>query len=487
MKCILFGIVFLFLQNLVAEPISVALHLSDTFSLEQLHDHKNFFSQYKVQKRIDLREICARELERNFQNLHQKIVSDLKNVNQILQKKDKDVIQKFPHKSELVSRHKTFVSIVEEAESIFQKSSDFKIKELVQETVKIAVYGCELNKLEKVDIAGGIAYFCKATLVVVKAISRGVSTGVKSAIHTIINPLESVSAFLKVAVQCGNLIGATLLDDDCDTSMYLSLRERTLIQKVKEKELDCFFSFCSNLKSQITKMSGPELIETTTALMVESSIFSAMPFIVKSMKKMVRAVSAHAKALQKKGLLSRPAACIVTTDGELIFFRNRQAYDSLVSDQIFKNCHDLTTNFYIQNLKKSLYVSDEYTSILDWKVLRHIFYGECDSGKVSGFHYENMPETWGAVIPETIKINKLGVSKCKVTINNIEKGPYSTLFPKIMNPQQVVDAILNAYNNKKLQYGNLYYGDSGFGFPIGMYLDKNQKIVSAFPIYRPDI
>lgn len=50
-----------------------------------------------------------------------------------------------------------------------------------------------------------------------------------------------------------------------------------------------------------------------------------------------------------------------------------------------------------------------------------------------------------------VLINDLGVYKAQVEVNGIPKsgnGGYSTFFPKEMSPQDVIDSINEAYNNK---------------------------------------
>ncbi|MCM1172348.1 MAG: EndoU domain-containing protein [Clostridium sp.] len=52
-----------------------------------------------------------------------------------------------------------------------------------------------------------------------------------------------------------------------------------------------------------------------------------------------------------------------------------------------------------------------------------------------------------------------------------------------MSPQQVVDAINEAYSNCELKLGtrNTYQGVAKNGMKIDMFLDENHKIISAFP------
>lgn len=60
----------------------------------------------------------------------------------------------------------------------------------------------------------------------------------------------------------------------------------------------------------------------------------------------------------------------------------------------------------------------------------------------------------------------------------------STFFPEHWTPQQVVDAINEAYANKILQPGsvNVYIGKSSGGMKIKMRLSADGKITTAFPM-----
>lgn len=119
--------------------------------------------------------------------------------------------------------------------------------------------------------------------------------------------------------------------------------------------------------------------------------------------------------------------------------------------------------------------------------IKHIFEGDLKDGKVSGYHYESVPDTQANVIPGTETTpNEFGVYKAKVEINGIVKtanNGYSTFFPKHWKPQEVVDAINEAYSVKTFISGNIYMGISSSGVSITMYLDTSGKIISAFPVY----
>ena len=119
--------------------------------------------------------------------------------------------------------------------------------------------------------------------------------------------------------------------------------------------------------------------------------------------------------------------------------------------------------------------------------IEHIFEGNVRSGKAGGYHYECIKDTAGNIVNGTeVLINDLGVYKAQVEVNGIPKsgnGGYSTFFSKEMSPQDVIDSINEAYNNKVFVVGskNSYIGTSNNGLEIEMYINNNGKIISAFP------
>ena len=119
--------------------------------------------------------------------------------------------------------------------------------------------------------------------------------------------------------------------------------------------------------------------------------------------------------------------------------------------------------------------------------IEHIFEGNVRRGKAGGYHYECIKDIAGNIVNGTeVLINDLGVYKAQVEVNGIPKsgnGGYSTFFPKEMSPQDVIDSINEAYNNKVFVVGskNSYIGISNNGLEIEMYINNNGKIISAFP------
>ncbi|MBM7601573.1 hypothetical protein JOC34_004001 [Virgibacillus halotolerans] len=120
--------------------------------------------------------------------------------------------------------------------------------------------------------------------------------------------------------------------------------------------------------------------------------------------------------------------------------------------------------------------------------LEHILEGEINRhGDAVGFHYDGLPSKQGKVIQGTeTKPNEFGVYEAKIEVNGTAKtsnGGKSTLFPEDWNAQQVVDAINESFNEKTLVSGNTYEGLTSDGMVIRMYLDEQDRIISAFPVY----
>lgn len=125
------------------------------------------------------------------------------------------------------------------------------------------------------------------------------------------------------------------------------------------------------------------------------------------------------------------------------------------------------------------------------KTLEHVFHGEINKkGKAVGFHYEGtgMEATKGTKIIEptrsTIDANK--VYKARVEIQGVVKDVKSSFFPKEWSKNDVLNAINEAYTNKVMidpARPNFFEGKTSSGITVGMYIDQNGNIATAFPIY----
>ncbi|QOS90833.1 T7SS effector LXG polymorphic toxin [Peribacillus sp. JNUCC41] len=115
--------------------------------------------------------------------------------------------------------------------------------------------------------------------------------------------------------------------------------------------------------------------------------------------------------------------------------------------------------------------------------MRHVYHGEINRrGKAVGYHHESM--MGGKIVPgteETPDIN--GVYRAKVEINGVTKIAKSTFFPKDWDRVKVNNAINEAFENK-IKDGNRYVGRTSSGIDIGMYLNRDGTIATAFPLYK---
>jgi len=134
-------------------------------------------------------------------------------------------------------------------------------------------------------------------------------------------------------------------------------------------------------------------------------------------------------------------------------------------------------------------ISDlENTDYFREGALEHILEGELNGrGQAVGFHYDGLPTKKGQIISGTeTEPNEQGVYEAKVEVSDVAKtsnGGKSSFFPDEWTAQEVVDAINEAYEDRNFITGNTYEGFSSEGTLISMYLDQNDQIISAFPIY----
>ena len=121
--------------------------------------------------------------------------------------------------------------------------------------------------------------------------------------------------------------------------------------------------------------------------------------------------------------------------------------------------------------------------------LEHIFDGTINSkGKATGYHYDNIDGSKGSIIPGTAsKPDKNGVYTAKVEVSGVKKNGFSSFYPDSWSPQQVVDAINEAYedalSDKSNKQGDLWIGYAG-DLEIDMYLNNKKLITTAYPIYQ---
>lgn len=130
----------------------------------------------------------------------------------------------------------------------------------------------------------------------------------------------------------------------------------------------------------------------------------------------------------------------------------------------------------------------EHTDYFRTGALEHILEGELNrKGQAVGFHYDRLPTKKGEIVIDTKTMpNEYGIYEAKVIVSDVEKtsnSGISTFFPDHWDTQDVIDAINEAYEGKTFISGNTYEGVTEEGIVIRMYLDDQEKIISAFPIY----
>ena len=129
----------------------------------------------------------------------------------------------------------------------------------------------------------------------------------------------------------------------------------------------------------------------------------------------------------------------------------------------------------------------EHTSIFARGTLEHIFSGSINKkGNATGYHYEGISDSRGETVEGTAsEPDGYGVYEAKVRVDGVDKSGnngYSTFFPESMSPQEVVDAINEAYENREHLSGDLYAGLAENGMEIDMYLYDDGKISTAYPV-----
>ncbi len=135
------------------------------------------------------------------------------------------------------------------------------------------------------------------------------------------------------------------------------------------------------------------------------------------------------------------------------------------------------------SMAKKLSDSNSGTRIYNRKTMDYLFLGEINRRKKAvGYHHESM--MGGRIIPGTETTpDKNGVYEANVIINGKKKNVPSSFFPQHWDRVAVLNAIREAYKNKKIIKGNKYFGKTSSGMTIEMYIDRNGIILTAYPKY----
>jgi len=120
--------------------------------------------------------------------------------------------------------------------------------------------------------------------------------------------------------------------------------------------------------------------------------------------------------------------------------------------------------------------------------LHHVFDGEINRrGKPTGFHSRpNGEDPAGArVVSVKDKPNRYGVYTANIEVldGNQWKGKFSSFFPDDLSRDEVINVILNAYNNSNNKNAQPWEGPSGAGYRVQGYTSNQGGINTAFPIY----
>lgn len=128
----------------------------------------------------------------------------------------------------------------------------------------------------------------------------------------------------------------------------------------------------------------------------------------------------------------------------------------------------------------------------------HLFEGEVNRrGKPVGFHSRpGGRDPRGARVVRVVDgPNRAGVYVAEVEIRDPESGRWlrkrSTLYPDSMRREQVIGAVLNAWEHRTTGDAERFRGPSGRGFTIEGYLlpdgdDHRVRINTAWPVFRED-
>lgn len=161
------------------------------------------------------------------------------------------------------------------------------------------------------------------------------------------------------------------------------------------------------------------------------------------------------------------------------------AVDKPDAEDVSLNGETDEENGYTSEDLKSL----KHTEHFSRKLIEHIFMGTINSkGNATGYHYDGIIDSPGQIIEGTKgESDSNGVYNAEVEVDGVAKTSNrgrSSFYPEDMTPQEVVDAINEAYETRQEIDEDKYEGETSRGFLIQMYVDDNGYITTAFPIYE---
>ena len=134
---------------------------------------------------------------------------------------------------------------------------------------------------------------------------------------------------------------------------------------------------------------------------------------------------------------------------------------------------------------------DQWSSTNPNVNLWHIFEGEINrSGKPVGYHSRpgGRDPANARIVSIRDKPNRQGVYTANIEVRdgNQWKGKFSSFFPDALSRDEVIDAVLNAYENSGDKNAQPFEGPSGLGFTIQGYTSSRGGINTAFPVFVRD-
>lgn len=123
--------------------------------------------------------------------------------------------------------------------------------------------------------------------------------------------------------------------------------------------------------------------------------------------------------------------------------------------------------------------ANQADSIFGPNAMEHIFHGNISKKGGSGYHHQSMMSQ--ATLSNISTPNQYGVYKATVTING--KSKFSTFFPDSWNRTEVINAIKEVYSGVKINGKGWYQGKTSQGMEIKMWINENNQIETAFPLY----
>lgn len=232
------------------------------------------------------------------------------------------------------------------------------------------------------------------------------------------------------------------------------------------------------------------------------------------------------REMQNRTSFRKSLSKILDEEGEVyVYWKNERrelqeflyVENYLTNPQRLQPASALVSNPYFAAAFELLKVRAKFTPSLDWAVsfwtrqipydkdvlkslkntdnfqrgaIEHIFIGEVSRGSASGYHYARIKGARGYILPDTKEyLNNYGLYRAKIAVDGMPKSNnhgYSTFFPDAMSPQDVIDAINEAYvkRTKVPETENSFIGFTKNGMRIIMYIDSDEKIISAFPMGR---